>query len=830
MLRKDMVQLLGEQQFSTITIIAADVNEQFNDRVHALQKVAAQISPYLQSNTAAIQERLEKHDIFQSKFSGGIFATRIDGTAIASVPSSAERIGTNYSDRDYIIAAIKEGKSIAGQPIIGRKLQVPVFVMAAPIRDAKGKIIGALAGVTDLSKPNFLDKITNNVYGKSGGFFIVSAQHRQIVTATDKRRIMQPFPAPGIIPTLDNYIQGYEGYSVYTNPFGVEVLGSGKRMPVPDWILGATLPTEEAFAPIQAMRHNMLLATIFLTLFAGGLTWWMLKRQFSIMSDAIKNISMLSVKNDSAQPLPVNSQDEVGNLLSSFNLLLLSLSKKETALKESESRSRAIIEASPLPFAINDAHGNINFLNQAFIHTLGYTLSDIPTLPHWWPLAYPDPQYRQEVAERWQKSLGEAKQSGKPFAPLEIVIHCKDGSERTFMVSAAALGEDFAGDHLVILYDITERKRTEQALISSSETLKEAQKIAHIGNWHLNLLSGELLWSEEIYRLFEIDPNKFGATYEAFLNAIHPEDRDAVNQAYSNSLVTRMPYEITHRLLMSDDRIKWVTEKCVSTFDAAGKPLQSRGMVQDITEHKQAEQALMLARDEAERANRAKSAFLSSMSHELRTPMNAILGYSQLMQLDEAFPDNHKPGVKEMLAAGYHLLSLIDDVLDLSRIESGRLQLTMESVEVCAVVDECLKLVNAMAIKRNIRLDHNGIKGVAVHADYRRLTQIMLNLLSNAIKYNRDGGSVLINVRQHGADRLRIEVTDSGSGIPAARMAELFEPFNRLGAESGNIEGTGIGLTITRRIVEEMHGTVEVVSEVGVGSTFTLELPLATAP
>lgn len=829
MLRKDMVQLLGEQQFSTVSFVAAGIDEELNDRLSALNLIAGSVSATILKNPAALQSLLEQRQLLQQIFNAGVFVTGTDGIAIASTPVSLGRVGTNYMDRDYIVAALKEGKAMTGKPIIGRKLGVPVFVMAVPVRDIHNKIIGALAGVVDLSKPNFLNKITEGRYGKTGGYVLLSPQHRLIVTASDKTRTMQPLPAPGVNPALDRFLQGYEGSAVYTNPLGVHVLGSAKQIPASDWLLGLTLPSTEAFSPIDDMQQRMFFATIFFTLVAGILTWWILRRQFLPMLEAVKTMTASSANRQPPQPLPISRHDEIGTLIEGFNLLLKTLTQREAALGNSENRSRAIIEASPLPLAINDADGNITFLNQAFIQTLGYTLSDIPTLADWWPRAYPDPQHRQQVADRWQKNLADAKQSGKPFAPLEINIHCKDGSERTFMVSASPLGNSFSGEHLVILYDITERKLAEQALITKSETLKEAQRIAHIGNWNLNLLSGELLWSDEIFRLFEIDPNRFGATYEAFLNTIHPDDREAVNQAYSSSLVTRMAYEITHRLRMSDGRIKWVTEKCVSTFDAAGKPLQSRGMVQDITEHKQAEQALMLARDDAERANRAKSAFLSSMSHELRTPMNAILGYSQLMQLDEAFPENHKSGVKEMLAAGYHLLALIDDVLDLSRIESGRLQLTLESVEVCAVVDECLKLVNAMAIKRHIRLDHNGVKGVAVRADYRRLTQILLNLLSNAIKYNREGGSVNINVQHHGTDRLRIQVTDSGRGIPAARLAELFEPFNRLGAESSNIEGTGIGLTITRRIVEEMDGSVEVESEVGVGSTFTLELPLAPA-
>ncbi len=250
------------------------------------------------------------------------------------------------------------------------------------------------------------------------------------------------------------------------------------------------------------------------------------------------------------------------------------------------------------------------------------------------------------------------------------------------------------------------------------------------------------------------------------------------------------------------------------------------GLIQDITEHKRAEAALIAARDEATLANAAKSNFLSSMSHELRTPMNAILGFGQLMSFDPALSEENKDYVGEILKAGDHLLKLINEVLDLTKIESGKLELSIGPVDLCDIVEECLDLVATLADKRSVQISHNKLAGVVVRADSTRLKQALLNLLANAIKYNRTGGSVTLSVVQQGTERLRILVTDTGPGIPAERMQELFKPFSRLGAENGVIEGTGIGLTITRRIVEMMDGQVGVTSEVGVGSTFWIELPL----
>ena len=277
-----------------------------------------------------------------------------------------------------------------------------------------------------------------------------------------------------------------------------------------------------------------------------------------------------------------------------------------------------------------------------------------------------------------------------------------------------------------------------------------------------------------------------------------------------------------------DDTYYWVRSTIVPVMDQSGKPSQYIAIRADITDRKRAEQSLIIARDEANRANAAKSQFLSNMSHELRTPMNSILGFAQLVAYDKDLSTEHRDFMNEILKAGDHLLKLINDVLDLARIESGHLELTLESVEVCTVVEECMSLVSTLADKRNIQMSHRGLQGIMARADRTRLRQVLLNLLSNAIKYNREGGSVKLDVQHSGENRLRILVTDTGPGISDAHLKELFQPFNRLDAENSGIEGTGIGLTITRRIVEMMDGLVDVESEIGIGSTFWIELPKAS--
>jgi signal transduction histidine kinase/ActR/RegA family two-component response regulator len=237
---------------------------------------------------------------------------------------------------------------------------------------------------------------------------------------------------------------------------------------------------------------------------------------------------------------------------------------------------------------------------------------------------------------------------------------------------------------------------------------------------------------------------------------------------------------------------------------------------------------LMTAKDDAERANRAKSEFLSSMSHELRTPMNAILGFSQLMEIDEELSQEQHENVQEILKAGRHLLELINEVLDLARVESGTIRLSLEPVDLAPVLEECLGFVQSSADRRGISVVNQVEQDYRLQADRTRLKQILLNLLSNAIKYNREKGSVSISASTESSG-LCISVTDTGHGIPADRMNELFQPFSRLAAEGSGVEGTGIGLSITRRLIEMMHGSISVNSAPGMGSCFSVTLPLSSA-
>ncbi|MDO9142051.1 MAG: PAS domain S-box protein [Methylobacter sp.] len=729
MLQADMAQLLGDQQRSTVAMVAANIDQELKDRVTALEGIASNFDEEELQSPTRLQGILERRPILPLLFNGGYFVTDAAGIAIASIPVSVGRIGINYSRFDNVAAALGEGKSVIGALEIGVVLRVPVFSIAVPIQDAQGKVLGSLVGVVNLSLDNFLDRITSNSYGQTGSYVLVARQQRMIVTATDKSRALEILPPPGASPAIDSFLAGREGSLIFRNPIGVEVLASAKNIPVAGWYVAATLPTAEAFAPINRIKLRMLQATILLTFIIGVLTWWMLRHQLTPLAAAAATLAARPRHGLIAEPLPVTTQDEIGQLISSFNSLLDALrrivkdlgetqriahigswhldvasnqvvwteelynmygfdpslpvpsytdhmrlftpeswerlstalahtreigvpytleletvrkdgsngwmwvqgevevdsagntvglwgaaqditerKRAEADIRLAEARFRAIIEASPIPFALNDSALNITYLNSAFTQTFGYDLADIPTLEAWWPKAYPDERYRQEVTKEWLLRLEAAKRDAKPFEPTEVRIRCKDGSERTVLATATPLVSSFEDLHVVVLYDITERKQAEEAVL---EALARVDRLAQhvpgmLYQYHLRLDGSSYFpyASNGIKEIYGVLPEQVSHDAQVVFKVIHPEDLQRVSESIQSSACTLSDWHEQYRLNLPDGRTIWVEGEASPEAAPDGGVLW-HGHIRDITERKKTELQLHEQLDELRRWQQA---------------------------------------------------------------------------------------------------------------------------------------------------------------------------------------------------------------------------------
>ena len=395
--------------------------------------------------------------------------------------------------------------------------------------------------------------------------------------------------------------------------------------------------------------------------------------------------------------------------------------------------------------------------------------------------------------------------------------------------SAAAPPEEGYPVRVGLAFDITARKAAEQALQDNSELWKQALESSGDGVWDWHVQAGVQVLSPKCKALYGFAQGELPDTADALDSRTHPEDLQAMRAAREAHFAGRTPAYINeHRVQCKDGQWKWVLSRgIVISRDAHGGPLRMIGTHTDITAVHQA-QTLRHERDRAAAADLAKSQFLSRVSHELRTPLNAILGFAQLLDMQPGDGERQRGWLRQVLASGAHLLALVDDILDLSAVQTGQLRVAQEAVPLRPVLAEVMAMLASSAAAAGVWVfdDSDPAATLAVRGDRKRLVQVLSNLLSNAIKYNGHGGWVRVQAEQHDDD-IELRVADNGPGLSEAQRARLFQPFERLEAQRGTVAGTGLGLALARQFTEAMGGSIGVASEPGVGSVFSLRLPAA---
>ena len=418
----------------------------------------------------------------------------------------------------------------------------------------------------------------------------------------------------------------------------------------------------------------------------------------------------------------------------------------------------------------------------------------------------------------------------EPSTPLEIAHRIVDvnGAVRHLVSRARAEPESSPYRATGVAIDVTERELALEALREANERSAMATRAAGIGIWEWNSDAGISRWDDEMFVLRGREPRPAPPDFDEMSSWVHPDDRAYVNDQIQTARVSDGPAYYEFRILLPDAQVRWIASRSLPVRDERGRTRMRLGVNWDITEAHEA----AAARHERElvlRESQAKSELLARMSHELRTPMNAVLGFTRLLMADDAQGDDadvtRQARLEHIHSAGEHLLTLINNVLELSRLDGPARDVVLQPVHMATVIEQTLPLVEGLAVQHGVTVLAPP-SPLYVRADATRLKQVLVNLLTNAIKYNRPGGSVRLDVSHDGAQVL-IRVSDDGVGMTTEQQQHAFEPFNRAGAERAGIEGTGIGLTIVKALVEGMGGRIDVSSKRGVGSVFEVRLDAA---
>jgi PAS domain S-box-containing protein len=806
--KRQTAELIQRQQFTLLENTAHSLDDKLKQSHNTLIWAADMMPHALINKPEQAQQWLDTRYDLKTLFASGLFLFTPQGKILVESPQLPNRRGLDLSFREYNQQTVATGKPYISNPYPSSKHNRPTIMMTTPIYGTDGRLIAILGGAMDLLGADTLfQALTATKMGKTGYLYLF-AKDRTMIAHPDKTRIMKRDVPPGANKLFDRALEGFEGGGETVNSRGLHVIASFKRLQVKDWILAANLPVAEAYAPVRHFAKVFFGGMLLVLLLAAAGIWWLAGSVTSSLSRFAAAMGSVDLSRPSSvKPVQVEQGDEVGQLATTFNLLLADFGSRQ----ERQQRLFEAFADSGLGILLIDSQYQIRYANEMarkrYGDLVGRNCHQV---------------LGQSAAPCPYCHMNERMQSGKE-STAEI-IH-PDGTIYQ-VVTLPFVDTDGTPCMLELLRDVTELKQAEAELRRSRDV------------WELtfNAMSDLIIIIDAEYRILNANQatvDQLGISREELMSSycyqcMHGTDHPPASCPQTQTLHDHGAH-LAEALVERLQREFQVTTTPILAAD--GTYQATVHVAHDITERKRYEQELQQARDAADAANQSKSEFLSNMSHEIRTPMNGVIGMTQLLGMTELNQEQLEY-LQYIEVSANNLLELINDILDLSKVESGKIELDYADYSLQKSIKDTIGMVMTRALEKRLSISNQIADGIPtlLHFDQLRVKQILLNLLSNAVKFTEQGAvTVRVTLLEQCDQQYLIDlaVQDSGIGIPADKFDKIFETFSQ--ADSSTTRqygGTGLGLTISRKLAELMGGRLWVESVEGTGSTFHLELPL----
>lgn len=820
-LTADLTRTTGAQLASAAAYAAQDVSLDLATQLTAIQSsarliVADDLSGSLRNHSQAMQ----------ALFDTGFVAVMANGAVTYPPSPNPASEGLAWVELESVRAALSGVGSPIGLIDIASGPHRKAIAFAAAIRDNDHRIVGALVGLSSSTESHVFNPLLQKAYGQAGVFVILD-QARGVLGERSSAQARLSIARPALMDRRTLW-PSCGGRPTEIGSGRSTTLVAGAKVQSTDWCVVVALPLEEILGQYQALNPGVYWRAFYLSLPFGLLTFWAMRRVLTPLSQAIAGLDAIDITDPHLTGIPDTGVGEVHTLLSSVNILLRALKQREHALWESQALFRAFADTSPVlivqtrgssPLGEKRITERTEYINPAFTAILGYTLEDVPTTGDVYARMFPDPaEYRTQTAA-WEARVTAAL-DGHTFEPLSAWCAAKDGSRKFLSWQRVVSPGD---QHWAFGLDLTSSQVANESLRLFQRAVEQSPVMISITDRHANLVYVNPRLEEATgYSREEL----MGQNPRIFSGGAMP--RDTVEAMYEELQAGRdFHCEVKNR--KKDGTVHEVSLSISAIFDDQNTLINFIGIKEDISERNRTAALLIDAGLNAERASRAKSAFVSNVSHELRTPLSTVQGYIEMFDSGSLGELNapQQAALQVMKRNLTRLIDLITEMIEFSRMEIHGVTVTHTLFSPGRLIREAAAAIHPNTLVKNISVNVFIPEDFpCAWGDQGKLSQVLGILCSNAVKFTSHGGLIRIAAERHALHTLAISVSDTGIGIAAEHLEKIFQKFYQVdSSKTRRYEGAGIGLSIAKSIMDAHHGHIHVTSQTGQGTTFTLLFP-----